>query len=115
MNKGLSFQQLQTEVGVWRERNFPSPDAVNSILGLIEELGELSHHFLKRREQIRLEEDHNAGIRDSVGDIMIYLANFCNLEGISLMECIEITWSGVKERDWVKHRQEHQAKARHPQ
>ncbi len=68
-----------------------------------EELGELVHHFLKREQKIRLNEDHDEGIRDSIGDFLIYLCHFCNNEKINIEETLHETWEKVKKRDWNKN------------
>lgn len=99
---------LQGEIAEWAKRNFGDPPAWECLLGLQEELGELSHAWLKRHQGIRLNEDHEAGIKDAVGDIFIYLSDFCRRERISLSDCVEKTWASVKQRDWNKHREEHQ-------
>ncbi len=38
---------------IWIEHNFPGPDMPNSLLGVIEELGELTHAHLKSKQNIR--------------------------------------------------------------
>jgi hypothetical protein len=61
----------------WRTRNFPMSDdrkECHSVLGVIEEVGELAHHHLKEAQGIRgTAEEHQAGARDAIGDIMVYL------------------------------------------
>lgn len=96
----MNLTQLQAEVGRWACRNFPNQEPLVTLLGVGEEMGELYHAFLKRHQGIRLDEDHTANIKDAVGDIIIYLANFCALEGISLDDCVSKAWEEVKQRDW---------------
>ena len=116
----MDLSQLQAEVQRWALRNFPTTTSVQPLLGVGEEVGELAepisddprlgglivllgrmhHAFLKREQGIRTNEDHNADIKDAVGDIVIYLAHFCALEGISLDDCVNRAWDEVKKRDW---------------
>jgi NTP pyrophosphatase (non-canonical NTP hydrolase) len=67
-----------------------------------EELGELSHAFLKKHQGIRMDEDHDAAMVDAIGDFIIYLAGFCNSTHLDLASSVESTWMEVKKRDWVK-------------
>lgn len=49
------------------------------LLGIGEEVGELD---------AAIEENNEAEIRDALGDIMIYLMDFCNREQVLIYECI---------------------------
>jgi hypothetical protein len=40
---------------------------------------------------------------DAIGDIVIYLADYCEREGISLSAAVEKTWETVMQRDWKKN------------
>ena len=42
-------------------------------------------------------------VKDSIGDLLIYLAAYANQNDISIQECMETAWNEVKERDWVKY------------
>ncbi len=101
------MQAIQKEVEQWVNHNFPGRPMHQPMLGLMEELGELAHAVNKREQKVRLNEDHDAAIVDAVGDICIYLMDFCNAEGIDLDTCINKTWNEVKKRDWKKHRAGH--------
>lgn len=78
------FKQLQEEHKEWAIRNFGKQDIEDYCLGLIEEVGELAHSVLKRKQGIRNNEHHDAMIRDAVGDITIYLVGYCNCAGIDM-------------------------------
>jgi len=79
--------------------------AWHAILGVVEEVGELSHAYLKREQGIRgTREQHDASIVDAVGDIVLFLSGFCSVEGIDLMDCIEKSWEEVSRRDWVSNK-----------
>lgn len=97
----MELSQLQMEVREWAKKNFPQAEKWEALVGLQEEVGELSHSFLKQHQNIRLEEDHRAKMVDAVGDIVIYLADFCHRNKIDMDTAVEETWSRVKQRDWT--------------
>jgi NTP pyrophosphatase (non-canonical NTP hydrolase) len=105
MTDQLTFRQLQNEQQAWANHNFPDTggDSWQPFLGVVEEVGELSHALLKRKQGIRgTEWEHQLEIWDSVGDIVIYLADFCKREKIDFQDCVEETWQRVQKRDWQK-------------
>ena len=103
--KGLSLTQLQEEVSAWSKRNFPQEHLHHPLLGVGEEAGELFHAHLKEEQGIRgTKEEHVEAAKDAIGDILIYLADYCARRGFSLQTCIESTWKKVKERDWKKNK-----------
>lgn len=107
-----SFNELQYLTGVWRDHNFPVPDEIHSpqvqasfeqLAGMMEELGELSHAFLKQAQGIRTDENLRDKEQDAIGDLVIYLCGYCDRRGLSLFECVNRAWLEVKDRDWVKY------------
>src|SRR6185503_13269547 len=96
---------MQREVSEWVARNFdPNRPSWHPLLGIQEEVGELSHAFLKRAQGIRgTAEQHTEGIKDALADAIIYMLDFCNKEGIDLQAELERTWDKVKQRDWKKN------------
>lgn len=82
---------LQQKLEAWRQGCFGNDGDVanNQLLGVVEEVGELTHHFLKKRQGIRLDEDHDGEIEDAIGDITIYLMNFCSQLGIDYGETVQ--------------------------
>jgi len=116
-----NLSKLQTEVSEWSQHNFGNQSSVNPLLGVGEEIGELAeevehasnlililgrlhHAYLKRGQDIRRTENHSAAIRDAVGDIIIYLLDFCHRENVSLERCVIDAWNEVSKRDWVAER-----------
>jgi NTP pyrophosphatase (non-canonical NTP hydrolase) len=96
----LTLKQLQEEQKPWVKHNFPERLDYHPFLGLMEEVGELAHSHLKLLQGIRVNEDHHAKAKDAVGDIVIFLADYCSARGYDLQECVEKTWAEVKQRDW---------------
>lgn len=111
----MELEQLQAEHKPWAERNFPNDTPDQMLIGVMEELGELSHAFLKQAQLIRrgsTEEGRKvlqSLERDAVGDIVIYLCAYCDLRGLSLAECVERAWDEVKNRDWVNNKEDGRA------
>lgn len=98
-----SLDALQKEMHYWRQRNFPTESSEDQFLGVVEEVGELAHAILKHKQAIRSIDDEKftALERDSIGDILIYLAGYCSVRGISMAEALLETWAEVEQRDWI--------------
>lgn len=96
---------IQAEHLKWTEKNFPDQVADDCFKGVVEEVGELAHADLKKKQGIRGDaEGHDAEARDAVGDIMIYLMGYCSKRGWAMSEILEETWGKVvSKRDWVKY------------
>jgi NTP pyrophosphatase (non-canonical NTP hydrolase) len=72
--ESADWDKLIEERNAWIAHNFPGPDMPNTMLGVIEELGELTHSWLKRDQGIRgTTEQHNEDMKDAVGDLTVYL------------------------------------------
>lgn len=100
----MNFQELQDGVKEWANHNFPKTKPYYPLLGVQEEVGELSHVYLKREQKIRgTYDEHTEGICDAVGDIVVFLADFCNRNGINLNNCVKSAWQEASQRDWIKY------------
>lgn len=100
----MTLTELQAEVKQWVAANFPKPHyPYRPILGAVEELGELAHAFLKKDQGVRVDENHDAAMTDAVGDIIIYLADFCNQTDRDLDDIVDQVWDKVSQRDWKKN------------
>ena len=99
----MDLDKLQDEHAEWLHKNFPGQEHIDPLLGLVEEVGELSHAILKEKQGIRGYDDPRKTIPevcDAVGDIVIYLASFCTTYGISLDQSVQGAWDEVQQRDW---------------
>jgi NTP pyrophosphatase (non-canonical NTP hydrolase) len=99
----MHLAELQMEHQVWLDDNFPNQLRYHPLLGLMEEVGELSHAHLKHEQGIR-GYDHQTYVleaSDAVGDIVIYLASYCTTNGLDLDACVRNTWDRVQKRDWI--------------
>ena len=98
----LTLRELQSQQREWVERNFPGRQPFYSLLGAVEEIGELSRAHLKSLQGIRgSRDDHHAAKIDAIGDVVIFLADYCTANGIDFQSAVEDTWRDVKRRDWV--------------
>lgn len=103
MNGNMNFWDLQEEVGKWSRNNFGDQPSTNPLLGIVEEVGELSHAHLKGIQSIRHTAEEIQVMKvDAVGDILIYLADYCSRDGIHMQKAVEATWKKVSKRDWVE-------------
>jgi hypothetical protein len=89
------LKTMQDERREWVARNFPNsidPEnpGVDSMLGVIEELGELTHAHLKQAQGIRgTVEEHEANKKDSIGDMTIYLLGVAEHGSFMLGDVVE--------------------------
>jgi NTP pyrophosphatase (non-canonical NTP hydrolase) len=67
--------QLQDEVVVWTDYNFPDSPAYRPLLGIVEEMGEFFYARVARDDP---------ATRDAIGDVFVYAAHYCHLKGWSL-------------------------------
>lgn len=101
----ISLFELQREVGEWSRRNFGDQPSYRPLLGVGEEVGELMHAHLKGEQGIRHSPDEIKKMKeDAVGDILIYLADYCEREKLTMQGCADSTWYLVKRRDWEKNK-----------
>jgi len=100
----IDIKDIQNEQEEWARRNFPDRKSYQPLLGAMEELGELAHSHLKEEQGIRTSEDHPENAKDAIGDIIIYLMDYCNQRGFDLAAIIYDTWAGMKRRDWQQNK-----------
>ncbi len=99
------LRAIQADHKEWQERNFGvAKRSHRTLLGMLEELGELSHAHLKTEQGIRVNEDHEAARRDAIGDVFIYMMGYCNDFDLDLTDIISETWAHVMKRDWEKNK-----------
>lgn len=100
----MQLTTLQEERDRWIRHNFPRDELVDSILGAVEELGELAHAFLKEKQGIRgSNSELEAQMADAVADCVIYLAGVATHLGLDYGKLVQETWDQVKQRDWVAY------------
>lgn len=89
-----TWSQLQDEVTVWVKKNFPESPAQHPVMGLLEELGELTHTQLKKEQGIRGSvEKHIAAGKDAIADSVIFFMDVCTRRGWDVEETLGIVHS----------------------
>src|SRR5262245_12698816 len=104
----MRIEDIQAASDKWRARNFPEEHrtAMMQLMGIVEEVGELSHSLLKMEQGIRGSREFHLGkIEDAMGDIIIYLCGCATALEIDLDMAIARAWEEVRRRDWVKNRE----------
>lgn len=96
---------FQRDLKKWLTHNFPKATSDQQLKGIMEELGELCCADLKHEQGIRGYDEKRSRneIKDAVGDIVIYLINYCSIKNIVFQDCIEMAYHEIKGRDWVKN------------
>lgn len=98
----MNLYDLQQQVAQWTAHNFPNKLPHQPLLGVQEEVGELAHAHLKMEQKIRgSEQEHQTAKIDAVADIVIYLADYCERNGISMGRAVQDTWEKVSLRNWI--------------
>lgn len=68
------WKDLVEQRNTWIAHNFPNSDKEDTILGVVEEYGELTHAVLKDKQSIRGSHDqHVEDMKDAIGDMSVYL------------------------------------------
>lgn len=99
-----ALARCQVQLVDWQQHNFPGRPDWHPLLGAVEELGELAHAFIKRAQGIRgTPEEHKADIADALADILVYLCDFANSQGVDMETNLDATWRKVRSRDWQKY------------
>ena len=95
----------QKELAEWQEKNFGKVCSERLALGMAEEVGELCHYLLKRKQGIReaTNSDVKAEIADAFADVVIFGINLMEVEEINAEHVLEKTIDSVLNRDWVKY------------
>lgn len=102
----MNLSDLQTQRRDWVDKNFPGDKSTiwTNLAGMVEELGELSHHILKRHQGIRGNyEHHTIEIRDAVADLIIFTCGIADAEGFDLGDVVRETWDRVQLRNWMSN------------
>ena len=99
----MELEDLQKEIHNWNGEKFPTAPSYLALLKVGEEYGELNSHYIGRIEQRvgKAPVDHQAGIEDAVGDIVISLAVFCEREHLDMDSIVERVWAEVSSRIFI--------------
>lgn len=97
----LDLRDLQHDIGVWSRANFGDQPSTYALLGVMEEAGVLAHAHLKGLQGIRMTpEEVREKKEDAVADIVIYLLDYCEREGLLFEQALIDTKNKVLKRNW---------------
>jgi len=102
----MKLKDIQKMAVGWNKKNFGDHfgSGYRNLLGIAEEVGELCHAQLKGEQGIRHTPEEILKMKkDAVGDIIIFLCNYCDSQNISLDDCVNYAWDEIKNRDWKNH------------
>ena len=87
----MSYADVEMKIIQWAEarRIIPNSTPETQLLKAVSELGELADATIKKdREEVI----------DAVGDVMVCLINYCALQDINLVSCMESAYNTIKNR-----------------
>jgi NTP pyrophosphatase (non-canonical NTP hydrolase) len=99
-NPSPDLDSLQHQVLCWQSKNFPDCEEWELALGVCEESGELAQCVLKLYRGIRADEFNEDRLKDTIGDIVIYLMGICGARNWTLAEILRETSERVLSRNW---------------
>jgi NTP pyrophosphatase (non-canonical NTP hydrolase) len=87
----MSYAAVELQIIQWAEARkiIPNSSPETQLLKAMSEMGELADATIKKDK---------AGIIDGVGDVMVCLVNYCALQDINLVSCIEAAYDEIKDR-----------------
>ena len=87
----MSYADVELEIIRWAEarRIIPNSTPATQLLKAMSELGELADATIKQDKP---------GIIDGVGDVMVCLVNYCALQDIDLVDCMQASYKEIKDR-----------------
>jgi len=90
----MSYANIEMKIIQWSEARkiIPNSSPEVQLLKAMSEMGELADATIKNDED---------AIVDSVGDVMVCLINYCVLQDINLVKCMEIAYDQIKNRGGI--------------
>lgn len=87
----IDLSGLQTDLHEWQREHFPDTGADESLMGAVEELGELAHATLKGKQGLEGERFATGpeAEKDAIGDCVVFLMQYASSRGYDIEECIE--------------------------
>ena len=87
----MSYANIEIKIIQWAEARkiIPNSNPETQLLKAMSELGELADATIKK--------DRDA-IVDAVGDVMVCLVNYCALQDLNLVDCMEVAYDQIKNR-----------------
>lgn len=90
----IDLRRYQKAVNKWAKKTYPQNDVKTwrPLVGLVEELGELAHAFLKLDQGVHRNTTTTEAVSDAVGDLMVFLLEFCENNNIDIEEAFLEVW-----------------------
>ena len=87
----MSYANVEMRIIQWAEARKIIPNSTPDVqlLKAMSEMGELADATIKHDKE---------AVIDAVGDVMVCLVNYCALQDISLVECMEVAYDQIKNR-----------------
>lgn len=87
----MSYADVEIKIIQWAEarRIIPNSNPESQLLKAVSEMGELADATIKNDQE---------AIVDAVGDVMVCLINYCALQDINLVDCMEVAYDQIKNR-----------------
>ena len=87
----MSYAEVELKIIRWAEqrRIIPNSNPESQLLKAVSEMGELADATIKHDKE---------AVIDAVGDVMVCLINYCVLQDINLVNCMEVAYDQIKNR-----------------
>jgi NTP pyrophosphatase (non-canonical NTP hydrolase) len=87
----MSYADVEIKIIQWAEARKIIPNSTPEVqlIKAMSEIGELADATLKNDQE---------AIMDAVGDVMVCLVNYCALQDINLVNCMELAYDQIKNR-----------------
>ena len=87
----MSYADYEMRIIQWAEARqiIPNSTPETQLLKAMSEMGELADATIK---------GDRLDVMDAVGDVMVCLVNYCALQDINLVDCMELAYDQIKDR-----------------
>ena len=87
----MSYAAIEMKIIQWSEdrKIIPNSTPEVQLLKAMSEMGELADATIKKDKE---------AIVDAVGDVMVCLVNYCALQDLNLVDCMEVAYDQIKNR-----------------
>ena len=87
----MSFAEVELDIIRWAEARkiIPNSSPETQLLKAVSEMGELADATIKKDKE---------DIVDAVGDVMVCLINYCALQDINIVDCMQVAYDQIKNR-----------------
>jgi NTP pyrophosphatase (non-canonical NTP hydrolase) len=87
----MSYADVEIKIIQWAEARkiIPNSNPESQLLKAVSEMGELADATIKNDKE---------AIVDAVGDVMVCLINYCALQDLNLVNCMQVAYDQIKNR-----------------